>query len=162
MTLQSFFEQIPEGAGLLSVAGLLILCTFRFKPVELPVWDWLKGMPKAALWALGRYLNAEVLGRLDSMEAAQRATQDKLDEHIKLADKREADGLRASILHFNVELIQHAPHTREDFIEILADIDNYEDYCDTHPSYENNRAVMAISNIKRVYADRLQKGFKEV
>lgn len=161
MTLQTFLEQIPEGAGLLSVAGLLLLCTFRLKPAELPVGDWLKGLPKTVLRTLGRYLNAEVLDRLDSVEKAQSETRAKLGEHIELADKREADGLRASILHFNVELIQHVPHTREDFIEILADIDSYEDYCDTHPNYENNRAVMAIANIKRVYAERLQKGFKE-
>lgn len=161
MTLQTFLEQIPEGAGLLGVGGLLLLCVFRLKPAELPVGDWLKGLPQAALRALGRYLNAEVLDRLEALEAAQTSTQGKLDAHIDLADRREADGWRVSILHFNVELIQHVPHTREDFIEILADIDAYEDYCDTHPNYENNRAVMAIDNIKRVYAERLQKGFKE-
>ena len=48
-------------------------------------------------------------------------------------------------------------HTREDFIEILAVIDDYESYCRDHKEYKNNRAVCAIENIKRVYMDRLQK-----
>lgn len=77
--------------------------------------------------------------------------------NILLSDKREADSYRASILHFNVELIQCVPHTREDFIEILADVDHYEAYCRDHPKYENNRAVCAIANIKRVYAERMAK-----
>ena len=95
------------------------------------------------------------------MSSPAKSLREQLNTHIIDADKREADGWRASILHFNVELIQHAPHTREDFIEILTDIDAYETYCETHPDYENNRAVLAVSNIKRVYAERLQKGFKE-
>ena len=47
--------------------------------------------------------------------------------------------------------------SREDFIEILAVIDDYEGYCRDHREYKNNRAVCAIENIKRVYMDRLQK-----
>ena len=48
-------------------------------------------------------------------------------------------------------------HTREDFIEILAVIDDYESYCRDHEDYKNNRATCAIENIKRVYMERLQK-----
>lgn len=161
MILQNLFAQITDHPGVIGFIGLLILSTIKIKPAEVPLWEWFKVLPKAALRGLGRHLNAEVLDRLDTVEKAQKTTQDKLDQHISLADKREADSYRASILHFNVELIQGLPHTRENFIEILADIDAYEDYCDTHPNYENSRAVLAIANIKRVYADRLKKGFKE-
>lgn len=161
MTLQQIINQIAVHPGLVGILGLLILSTIKIKPAEVPLWDWLKELPKAALRAFGRYLNAEVLDRLGAVEKAQQTTQEKLEEHIALADKREADSWRASILHFNVELIQHVPHTREDFIEILAEIDLYEKYCESHPAYENNRAVLAIANIERVYAERLQKGFKE-
>ena len=38
-----------------------------------------------------------------------------------------------------------------------ADVDHYEAYCRDHPKYENNRAVCAIANIKRVYAERMAK-----
>lgn len=48
-------------------------------------------------------------------------------------------------------------HTREHFIEILAVIDAYEDYCRSHPDYKNNRCICAVANIKRVYNERLQK-----
>ena len=68
-----------------------------------------------------------------------------------------ADGHRARVLSFNSEILRGIPHTREEFIDVLADIDAYEDYCRNHVEYKNNRAVHAIANIGRVYDERLEK-----
>ena len=62
-----------------------------------------------------------------------------------------------SILHFNNELLRSIPHTKEEFIEILAKIDWYNDFCNDRKDYRNSRAVHAIANIERVYDERLQK-----
>ena len=149
MTIQ---EILMSGGGV-----VLLLSLVQLSPLKVNPWTTL-GKALKKLWkAFTRSLNAEVLSELGNLKSAQEETRDKLDKHILLADKREADSYRASILHFNVELIQCVPHTREDFIEILADIDHYERYCDTHKDYENNRAVCAIANIKRVYAERMAK-----
>ena len=67
------------------------------------------------------------------------------------------DRHRAAILRFNNELLRDIPHTREEFIEALSEIDSYERYCEEHPDYKNNRATHAVANIKRVYDDRLVK-----
>ena len=83
--------------------------------------------------------------------------QKKLEEHIQVDDERNANLLRTQILRFNDELIDDKHHTREHFIEILAIIDAYEDYCRSHPDYKNNRCICAVANIKRVYNERLQK-----
>ena len=83
--------------------------------------------------------------------------QKKLEEHIQVDDERNANLLRTQILRFNDELIDDKHHTREHFIEILAIIDAYEDYCHSHPDYKNNRCICAVANIKRVYNERLQK-----
>lgn len=45
----------------------------------------------------------------------------------------------------------------EEFVEVLAKIDDYERYCEEHPDYPNNRAVLAIENIREVYKERLKK-----
>ena len=87
----------------------------------------------------------------------QKQTQKKLEEHIQVDDERNANLLRTQILRFNDELIDDKHHTREHFIEILAVIDAYEDYCRSHPDYKNNRCICAVANIKRVYNERLQK-----
>ena len=107
--------------------------------------------------AIGKRINGQVLQELETVKANQRETKEKLDAHIKTDDEREADGWRASILHFNLELIRGIRHTREDFIEILLIIDKYEGYCRDHPDYPNNRAVHAIANIGLMYDERLKK-----
>ena len=53
--------------------------------------------------------------------------------------------------------MREIPHTEEEFVEILAKIDWYHDYCRDHTKYKNSRAVHAISNILRVYDERLAK-----
>lgn len=72
-------------------------------------------------------------------------------------DRRTADSRRAQILHFNNELLRPIDHTKEEFVEVLAKIDDYERYCEEHPEYPNNRAVLAIENIREVYKERLKK-----
>ena len=70
---------------------------------------------------------------------------------------QKAEDARAAVLRFNNELLRGIPHTREEFFEVLQKIDIYEEYCDKHNDYENNRAVHAIANINRVYDERLAK-----
>lgn len=154
----SIEETLTTGGAL-----LVILSLIQIAPIKINPWSALWKLLCRGFSAVGRALNADVLTRLDALEQGQKQNSEHLQEHIRIADERRADDTRANILHFNVELIQGLPHTREDFIEVLTEIDKYEDYCQTHPRYENNRAVCAIQNIKRVYAQRMAlNDFKEV
>lgn len=131
--------------------GLLVLLTLiQITPIKINPWS-------AIAKAIGRAINGEVIGMLSEVKSKQESTSDRLNEHIRLDDERNADEHRARILRFNNELIRDIPHTKEEFIDILADIDSYEQYCTKHPEYKNNRAVHAIANIGRVYDERLQK-----
>lgn len=80
---------------------------------------------------------------------------EKLDKKIdKLQDSNDkgmALTWRYRILRFNDEVKQEVNHTEEHFNQILEDITKYEEYCRTHPEFENNKAVFAIENIKKVY-----------
>ncbi len=139
-------ELFTGGGGLL----LLLLTLVQIAPVKINPWSAL------AQW-FGRAVNGDVLKKLEQVEKNLDDTRERLDEHIQTDDDRNADFHRARILQFNTELLRNLPHTREEFIEILTEIDFYENYCEEHPKYENNRAVHAVSNIKRVYDERLQK-----
>lgn len=132
-------EWIIGGGGLLAV----LLTLVQIAPIKVNPWS-------AIAKAIGRAVNADVLRELDTV------TQ-KLDTHIRVDDERNADSYRTRILQFNNELLREIMHTREDFIETLAVIDDYESYCRDHEDYKNNRATCAIENIKRVYMERLQK-----
>ena len=132
-------EWIIGGGGLLCA----LLTLVQIAPVKINPWS-------AIAKAIGKAINADVLRELDSLKTG-------LDDHIRTDDERNADEHRARILRFNNELLRDLPHTKEEFIDILSDIDFYERYCDEHRDYKNNRAVHAIANIGRVYDERLEK-----
>lgn len=131
-------------------AAVLLLSLVEIAPIKINPWSTL------AKW-LGRAFNADVIKRLDEVKASQENTKTQLETHIKTDEKREADHCRARILRFNNELLREIPHTKEEFIEVLKDIDDYERYCKSHLDYANGRAVHAIANIGRVYDERLSK-----
>lgn len=139
-------EILLGGGGAMLVAMTLI----QISPIKLDPWS-------AIARAIGRAINKEVLAKLGEMEETQADTRRILDDHIKVDNERAADTHRTRILQFNNELLRDIPHTREEFIEILAEIDYYERFCKAHPDYQNNRATHAVANISRVYDDRLIK-----
>ncbi|MBR2890372.1 MAG: hypothetical protein IKC09_08875 [Oscillospiraceae bacterium] len=142
MTLQ---ELLLGGGG-----GLLVLLTLiQISPIKINPWSMIAR-------CLGRAINKDVLDKLQAVEDEQKNIKSEMAKQKAEADKREADGWRADILRFNMELVKHTKHTREDYIEILDIIDKYETYCDAHKDYENNRAVHAVANIERCYDDRLK------
>lgn len=135
----SLFELLGGGAGALA----LVLTLVQLAPVKINPWS-------AIARGLGKALNSGVEKELCEIKA-------RLTAHIESDDRRAADGHRARILHFNNELLRGIDHTKEEFIETLAEIDAYEEYCRSNPDYPNNRAVLAIQNIKGSYTVRLQK-----
>lgn len=122
---------------------IILMTLIQIAPFKINPWS-------ALARAVGRAINSEVLTELN-------AVKDKLDGHIIMDDQRVADGHRTRILHFNNELLRDIKHTKEEYIEVLAEIDAYERYCADNPEYPNNRAVLAIENIRDNYKNRLQK-----
>lgn len=143
MTLQ---EILLGGSGL----AVALLSLVQIAPIKVNPWSWIAK-------TVGRALNADVIRQLEKVQAAQIENREALEKHIRLDDERNANSHRAAILAFNTELLRGIDHTREDFIEALAEIDQYEAYCRAHPDYKNNRAKYAIANIGRVYNERLKK-----
>lgn len=142
----SIKDILLNGGGAL----LVLLTVIQIAPIKINPWS-------AIARLLGKAINADVLKELDDVEGEVRETQKTLDEHIRMDDERNADSHRQRILKFNNELLRDIPHTEEDFIEILAEIDFYEDYCKMHQEYKNNRAIHAIAYIGKAYDERLEK-----
>lgn len=132
-------EILLGGGGLL----LALLTLVEIAPIKINPWS-------AIAKAIGRAINSEIMNELKAVKA-------DLADHVRKDDERSADEYRSRILRFNNELLRDIPHTKEEFIDVLADIDQYERYCREHEDYRNNRAVHAITNISRVYDDRLRE-----
>ena len=141
-----------------SSGALLVLMTLvQIAPINVNPWSVIGRGCKKIMSSIGSAIHGDIIGKLDKLQEMQTETKSRLDGHIYTDDERNADLHRVQILRFNRELLQDLPHTQEDFIEALSEIDFYERYCREHPEYENNRAVLAIQNIERVYSDRLEK-----
>ena len=147
------YEIIFGGSG----AALLLLTLVEIAPIKINPWSKLAEK-------IGRAFNKPALDKITLVEQQLMKTNEKLaetneklDGHMANDELQKAEDARAAALRFNNELLRNIPHTREEFFEVLQKIDIYEDYCDRHKDYENNRAVHAIANINRVYDERLAK-----
>lgn len=142
MTLDELF--VGGGVGAVAVLSLL-----EIAPIKVNPWS-------AIARGLGRAFNAEVLADLKAVQKAQQDTRSALDKHQAADDEYKAECHRAALLAFNTSLLRGELHTQEDFFDAFRHIDQYEDYCRSHPGYKNNRASHAIANIGRVYDERLK------
>lgn len=118
-------------------AAFSVPTLIQIMPVKINPWTWLGDKVRKTLFA-------DLTVRIDALQTS-------MDEHIAKDAERDAKNCRLRILRFNDEIIQGKYHTREHFNEILDDITLYEHYCESHPAYENSKAVLAVENVKRIY-----------
>jgi hypothetical protein len=111
--------------GLTGIAGIMaiLLTLVQVAPIKVNPWSRLAR-------AIGRALNTEVIDEIR---------------------RNEAGNARYRIIRFDDEVRHKTRHTEEHFNQIIDDIDMYEAYCTKHPDYENNKARLAIGNIKDTY-----------
>lgn len=106
---------------------------------------WAKLLKKA-----GEDINWKVLGRVDEIE-------NKLDKHIDESELKEVKDIRSKIIRFADEIYQGRQHSKEHYDGMLKYIDEYEKYCDTHPDFPNNQAILSIQTIKDKYKEHTDK-----
>jgi len=150
MTLSEIASIAASSPGWVAVILLVGSGLVEISPFKVNPW-------KAIGKAIGKAINGEVMAELESVRKTQAEIKNRMDEREKIEDARNADIHRTRILQYNLELIRNLKHTKEDFDDILAEIDAYKKYCDMHPDYPNKRAEHAVANIERVYDERLKK-----
>ena len=136
---QETLELLYWVAGIIVGSGII-----EVSPIKLNPWTWL-------LSPLRKAITGDLSDKMTAIGKDVSKLQADLDDHIDSYQQDKASTARQRILRFNDEILQHQKHTKEHFDEILADIDFYEDYCADHPKYPNNKAVIAIENIKNTY-----------
>ena len=127
-----YWTKIITGGFAAILAGMI-----KIPRIEINLWGWLGRK-------IGQGINGEVLEQVNTLARNLKDFEERQDlERVRQARQR--------ILRFSDEILCGNRHSKEHFDEILEDIDLYEDYCDEHEDYENNKAVLAISTIKEVY-----------
>ena len=94
-----------------------------------------------------------IINRKDGKDTELRGIKKAIETLADKVDRNQAILARTHILRFDDELINGIEHSKEYFSQQLQDIDTYEAYCEAHPDFKNNYAVIASEHIKKVYAE---------
>lgn len=81
-----------------------------------------------------------------------------LEKLSKEIGEYEATTSRYRILRFSDEILHDVTHSKEHFDQVLDDITTYKRFCEEHSDYENNKAELAIENIKSTYKKCCENG----
>lgn len=144
MDLKSLFTL--GGGGLLVVLFSII----KIPSLEINIWGWLAAK-------IGSAFNKTTLDHVKKLDEKITVVDKNLNDHIYAEAEDKALECRRRVLRFNDEILAGTAHTKEHFDEILSDIDAYEEYCHQHPEYPNNKAIIAIEHVKKIYQERLEK-----
>lgn len=134
MTLNDIALFVSDNKGSLSVVVLLAMTFLEVSKIKINPWSW-----------IGNLLNGGIIKKMEKIE------NDVADVKKEVAESSAVTS-RYRILRFDDEILHKIDHTKEHFDQILLDIDVYEKFCESHPDFKNNLAVMAIKHIKEIYA----------
>lgn len=133
MTLNDIALLFRDNGGMIAICIAVIMSLVEISPIKINPWSW-----------LGNTLNKGILKKLEKVENDVAEVKKEIGESSAVAS-------RYRILRFDDEILHEMKHTKEHFDQILLDIDVYEKFCEQHPDFKNNLAVMAIKHIKSVY-----------
>ena len=133
MTLNDIALLIRDNGGMIAICIVILMSLIEITPFKINPWTW-----------LGNILNRGIITKLEKVEK-------EVEEVKKEVGESSAVTSRYRILRFDDEILHEVKHSKEHFDQILLDIDVYEKFCDEHPYFKNNLAVMAIKHIKTVY-----------
>ena len=150
MTLEAILQALLGSGGVALGATVVVLTLVQITPIKLNPWSWLGRK-------IGRMLNGEVLDQMDKLNTKVDNVDKELSDHKAKSAEREATQCRSRILRFGDEILHGVLHSHEHYLQILLDIDEYEEYCDAHPDYRNNVAVATIKHIKKMYQKHLEE-----
>jgi len=144
--LQLFEEYTAAFGGIV----LLIITALEFLTKKLKPWSFVLNL-------IGKAMNRDLYDKFDVIETDVKEVNKKVDRLDAKIDEKTACDARSRILRFADEVYFGVKHSKEHFDDILDDITIYEQYCEAHPNFKNNKTVMATKRIKEVYEECLDK-----
>lgn len=83
--------------------------------------------------------------------------EQKLDEHIRVDDERNAVQCRIRIVRFAEEIRERTPH-QERYQQIFEDCRIYNSYCEEHPNFKNEVTVESEKLIREDFHKHFEAG----
>ena len=135
MTFNDIALLFQENGGIIAVGAVVVMSLVEISPIKINPWSW-----------IGKVLNKDILHKLEKVEKDVAEVKREVGESSAVTS-------RYRILRFDDEILHDIKHSKEHFDQILLDIDVYEKFCEEHPDFKNNLAVMAIKHIKEIYSN---------
>lgn len=133
MTFNDIALLFRDNGGIIAVGAVIVMSLVEISPIKINPWSW-----------IGKVLNKDILHKLEKVEKDVAEVKREVGESSAVTS-------RYRILRFDDEILHDVKHSKEHFDQILLDIDVYEKFCEEHPDFKNNLAVMAIKHIKEIY-----------
>lgn len=127
------------GAAAVVLTTLVQKVSTKYKP-----WSWLAQQ-------FGKAVNKEMLDKLDTLQNKVNELEKMDKQQNEERDKDNALEARRRILRFADECRRKEKHSEEYFNNVLEDINDYKKYCHEHETFENEKAVIAISIIEMAF-----------
>lgn len=133
MTLNDIAVIASENKGAIGLIVILVMSILEVSKIKINPWS-----------MIGNVLNKGILTKMEKLEKDVAEVKRGISESSAVTS-------RYRILRFDDEILHGTMHTKEHFDQILLDIDVYEKFCEEHPDFKNNLAIMAIKHIKTIY-----------
>lgn len=158
----SIGELLKWIAGIVATLSVFIQITpISWNPLS-SLLEWIGGRLNEGTMKEVLAIRKEITGinsKVDNLEQKVNEVREDMTSRLDEAEaRREEDKAcvaRARILRFGGEAIRGINHTKEEFDNVLVDIDNYEKYCAENPKFPNNKTVAITKRIKDMYNDGL-------
>jgi methyl-accepting chemotaxis protein len=147
----------PTNGGIAIVGIMGIMSLLEVSKIEINPWTYLARK-------FGNAINHDISEQIKEVNQRIDNVESSIDEvkRIQTDDESKADEYRAitsrvRILKFNEELLRDVKHSKEMFDQVLEDVTKYTHYCNKHPNFENDKAVLAINNVRKCYEKCLEQ-----
>lgn len=133
------------GIGLIALLSLI-----QLSPIKINPWS-------SIAKAIGRAINADLREQMMDLKGDIESQSSRIDSLAAEMSERTARDQRTRILRFGDELYQNTHHSKEHYDDVLADITDYENYCERHPDFKNGRTEITVRHIKSCYENCLNQ-----
>ena len=109
------------------------------------------------LSAIGKLFNADLVKRVDTVADKVSDIETQIEDIRNKQEESEIKAARMRIQRFADEMYGDVRHSKEHFDLILMDITAYNNYCDAHPGFINEKTRVA----QEIIRDRYEKCMRE-
>lgn len=144
---------ILEAKDIVWVAGVcsaLVATIVQKLSVKYKPWSWIARQ-------IGKAINAEVLEKQLELERKVDNLEKRDNEQDAKQEEEKALAARRRILRCSDEIRRGDKHSEEYFNDVLGDITFYKNYCSQHEHFQNEKAVLAIAVVEKVYQHCIDK-----